>query len=166
MTFRRSSLLGLRKFSKNFKNLLISVSKVEPLVTMLPLSSRRYSHRLRTVLVAFWSLLKRSTWHCARAALRPSSDLAVVANPRCCTFFQQWTPITKAIYSLIGALGSGPNLAAALGVRGEPALTPLSNAPEGMSTGHKRCSNRLLHASGYELIYPDYRSGYGAVLAA
>lgn len=34
------------------------------------------------------------------------------------------------------------------------------------SPGHKRCSNRLLRASGYELIYPDYRSGYGAVLAA
>ena len=55
-------------------------------------------------------------------------------------------------------------LAAALGVRGEPALTPLSNAPEGMSTGHKRCSNRLLHSTGYRLLYPDYRSGYGALL--
>jgi nucleoside-diphosphate-sugar epimerase len=31
--------------------------------------------------------------------------------------------------------------------------------------GHKRCRNRLLHASGYRLIYPDYRSGYRAVLA-
>ncbi|MDH5171180.1 MAG: epimerase [Gammaproteobacteria bacterium] len=57
-------------------------------------------------------------------------------------------------------------LAAALGVRGEPALTPLSNAPEGMSTGHKRCSNRLLHSTGYRLLYPDYRSGYGALLGA
>ncbi|MCB1674942.1 MAG: epimerase [Pseudomonadales bacterium] len=32
--------------------------------------------------------------------------------------------------------------------------------------GHKRCTNRLLHASAYKLVYPDYRSGYGAVLAA
>jgi nucleoside-diphosphate-sugar epimerase len=38
--------------------------------------------------------------------------------------------------------------------------------PHPNSTGHKRCSNHLLHASGYELVYPDYRSGYGAVLAA
>jgi len=30
--------------------------------------------------------------------------------------------------------------------------------------GHKRCRNRLLHASGYRLLYPDYRSGYRAVL--
>lgn len=28
----------------------------------------------------------------------------------------------------------------------------------------KRCSNRLLHASGYQLRYPDYRRGYQAVL--
>jgi len=33
------------------------------------------------------------------------------------------------------------------------------------SSGHKRCSNRLLHSSGYALRYPDYRSGYSAVLA-
>ncbi len=39
-------------------------------------------------------------------------------------------------------------------------------APNSNSPGHKRCSNRLLRASGYELIYSDYRSGYGAVLAA
>lgn len=26
--------------------------------------------------------------------------------------------------------------------------------------GHRRCSNRLLHESGYALIYPDYKSGY------
>lgn len=30
--------------------------------------------------------------------------------------------------------------------------------------GHKRCRNWLLHASGYRLLYPDYRSGYRAVL--
>jgi dTDP-4-dehydrorhamnose reductase len=33
------------------------------------------------------------------------------------------------------------------------------------SAGHKRCRNRLLHTSGYQLSYPDYRSGYRAVLA-
>lgn len=29
----------------------------------------------------------------------------------------------------------------------------------------KRCNNQLLHSSGYALRYPDYRSGYRAVLA-
>lgn len=29
---------------------------------------------------------------------------------------------------------------------------------------HKRCRNRALRASGYSLRYPDYRSGYAAVL--
>jgi hypothetical protein len=32
------------------------------------------------------------------------------------------------------------------------------------SGGHKRCRNLALHDSGYELLYPDYRSGYRAVL--
>ncbi len=31
--------------------------------------------------------------------------------------------------------------------------------------GHKRVRNQRLHASGYELRYPDYRSGYAAGLA-
>jgi len=31
---------------------------------------------------------------------------------------------------------------------------------------HKRCSNRALTASGYRLLYPDFRSGYGALLAS
>jgi len=30
--------------------------------------------------------------------------------------------------------------------------------------GHKRCRNRALHDSGYQLLYADYRSGYRAVL--
>ena len=34
------------------------------------------------------------------------------------------------------------------------------------NSGNKRCSNRLLTASGYRLIHPDYRSGYEALLAA
>jgi len=32
------------------------------------------------------------------------------------------------------------------------------------ASGHKRCRNRALRNSGYQLRYPDYRSGYGAVL--
>ncbi len=31
-------------------------------------------------------------------------------------------------------------------------------------SGHKRCRNKALHGSGYKLIYPDYKSGYGALL--
>ncbi len=60
-------------------------------------------------------------------------------------------------------------LAAAMGVQLAPAqdaAKPLEGAPESFVSGHKRCSNHLLHASGYQLVYPDYRRGYGAVLAA
>lgn len=32
------------------------------------------------------------------------------------------------------------------------------------TAGHKRCRNAALHQSGYSLIYPDYKSGYGALL--
>ena len=32
------------------------------------------------------------------------------------------------------------------------------------SAGHKRCANKALRASGFTLKYPDYRSGYGALL--
>jgi nucleoside-diphosphate-sugar epimerase len=32
-------------------------------------------------------------------------------------------------------------------------------------TSHKRCRNTPLHESGYRLRYPDYRSGYAAVLS-
>jgi len=59
-------------------------------------------------------------------------------------------------------------LAAQMGVEATPGKPPgVSDAKlrETMPVGHKRCSNRLLHASGYKLIYADYRSGYGAVLA-
>ena len=34
------------------------------------------------------------------------------------------------------------------------------------SAGHKRCRNTALRNSGYQLMYPDYRSGYGALLAS
>jgi nucleoside-diphosphate-sugar epimerase len=32
------------------------------------------------------------------------------------------------------------------------------------TAGHKRCRNTALRESGYRLIYPDYKSGYGALL--
>lgn len=32
--------------------------------------------------------------------------------------------------------------------------------------GNKRCSNQRLHASGYELSYPTFKEGYGALLDA
>ena len=51
-------------------------------------------------------------------------------------------------------------LAARLGIA-QPEYQQLSVS--GATTG-KRCSNRLLHDSGYQLQYPDYRSGYQAVL--
>jgi nucleoside-diphosphate-sugar epimerase len=37
---------------------------------------------------------------------------------------------------------------------------------QGNGTNHKRVSNRLMHSSGYQLKYPDYRSGYAAVLSS
>lgn len=59
---------------------------------------------------------------------------------------------------LAAALGRGP---------GGPENPPSRQATSGesLNAGHKRCSNRLLHRSGYRLRYPDYRSGYSAVLA-
>jgi nucleoside-diphosphate-sugar epimerase len=58
-------------------------------------------------------------------------------------------------------------LAAAMAVQLPDPTLPARGSPsqESMGSGHKRCSNRLLHASGYRLEYPDYRSGYSAVLA-
>ncbi|WP_116367851.1 NAD(P)H-binding protein [Parahaliea mediterranea] len=51
-------------------------------------------------------------------------------------------------------------LAGQLGQR--PASGSAHRAPP---SSHKRCSNRALRESGYALQYPDYRSGYAAVLA-
>ncbi|MEH6593258.1 MAG: hypothetical protein V7746_23515 [Halioglobus sp.] len=39
---------------------------------------------------------------------------------------------------------------------------PVEQAPR----GHKRCSNRLITASGYRFLYPSYREGYRAVMAS
>ena len=41
---------------------------------------------------------------------------------------------------------------------------PVTAASAEAATG-KRCGNRLLHASGYRLRFPDYRSGYREVIA-
>lgn len=46
----------------------------------------------------------------------------------------------------------------------EMGLTP-REASTTRSTSHKRCRNARLHASGYTLLYPDYRAGYGRMLA-
>jgi nucleoside-diphosphate-sugar epimerase len=47
---------------------------------------------------------------------------------------------------------------------GEMNVEPLSAPPRANRTGNKRCSNRRLRESGYQLIYPDYRSGYAELL--
>ncbi|MEZ5503010.1 MAG: hypothetical protein R3E50_10245 [Halioglobus sp.] len=48
-------------------------------------------------------------------------------------------------------------------VAGQPA--PDEEPTRHNSAGHKRCRNLALHDSGYQLIYPDYKSGYRALLA-
>jgi nucleoside-diphosphate-sugar epimerase len=57
-------------------------------------------------------------------------------------------------------------LAQELGVAGDEAARSASTGEPTRhnSAGHKRCRNRALHESGYRLIYPDYRSGYRALL--
>ena len=35
----------------------------------------------------------------------------------------------------------------------------------GRAASNKRCRNELLHASGYEFVYPTFREGYTAILA-
>lgn len=41
---------------------------------------------------------------------------------------------------------------------------PLRTSEPGRRSGGKRCSNRRLRRSGYRFVYPDFRSGYGALL--
>ncbi|MDZ7751110.1 MAG: NAD(P)H-binding protein [Gammaproteobacteria bacterium] len=43
--------------------------------------------------------------------------------------------------------------------------TAHGGAAAGGTASGKRCSNRRLEASGYQFIHPDYRAGYGAMLA-
>jgi nucleoside-diphosphate-sugar epimerase len=48
---------------------------------------------------------------------------------------------------------------------GVPAPPPGAVAGPAGRGGHKRCRNARLRATGYELRYPSYREGYGAMLA-
>ena len=57
------------------------------------------------------------------------------------------------------ALDSEVLLARVLGVEAQAVV-----ASQGNSRANKRCRNDLLRATGYRLRFPDYRSGYGAVL--
>tara|TARA_R110002072_G_scaffold99842_8_gene219619 strand:+ start:7817 stop:8689 length:873 start_codon:yes stop_codon:yes gene_type:complete len=59
-------------------------------------------------------------------------------------------------------------LAGEMGLEIEPSSdpTPSDEPIRHNSAGHKRCRNRALHASGYQLIFPDYKSGYAALLTS
>lgn len=46
------------------------------------------------------------------------------------------------------------------------AVTAAASSPERRGSQHKRCSNRRLHDSGYRLLYPTFRDGYAAIIAA
>lgn len=48
-------------------------------------------------------------------------------------------------------------------IAAQPALV---EDPTRHNAGHKRCHNKALRESGYRLIYPDYQSGYGALLGS
>ncbi len=57
-------------------------------------------------------------------------------------------------------------LAQAMGVEELSASHPgVLDDPTRHNSGHRRCRNTALRESGYRLIYPDYKSGYGALLA-
>jgi nucleoside-diphosphate-sugar epimerase len=55
-------------------------------------------------------------------------------------------------------------LARELGVAEVAAPLPTADPTRHNSAGHKRCRNRALRASGYRLLYPNYQSGYRALL--
>lgn len=50
-------------------------------------------------------------------------------------------------------------------LRARMGLPALPEAPTGDLVAGKRCSNQRLLASGYRLLYPSFREGYGALLA-
>jgi nucleoside-diphosphate-sugar epimerase len=58
-------------------------------------------------------------------------------------------------------------LAAQMGLNQPPTAgaVPIASVQH-HSPGHKRCRNTALRNSGYQLMFPDYRSGYGALLAS
>ena len=45
-------------------------------------------------------------------------------------------------------------------------LAPSQEPIRHNSAGHKRCSNTALHASRYQLIFPNYKNGYADLLAS
>jgi nucleoside-diphosphate-sugar epimerase len=55
-------------------------------------------------------------------------------------------------------------LAQRLGVPG-PQVTATEEGAQRRSSGNKRCSNARLRTSGFEFLYPDYKTGYAAMLA-
>ncbi len=57
-------------------------------------------------------------------------------------------------------------LAAEMGLEVSPDQASVQEPTRHNSAGHKRCRNVALHASGYPLIFPDYKSGYAHLLAA
>jgi nucleoside-diphosphate-sugar epimerase len=58
-------------------------------------------------------------------------------------------------------------LAREMGMDHQPTEWASPTTPTQHNTaGHKRCRNAALRNSGYQLMYPDYRSGYGALLAS
>jgi hypothetical protein len=56
-------------------------------------------------------------------------------------------------------------LAGELGVADQPVLFSAEVEPTRHNrAGHKRCGNSALRSSGYQLIFPTYKTGYGALL--
>ena len=51
-------------------------------------------------------------------------------------------------------------------LREEMAVTQPIRETTAIARSHRRCRNNLLHQSGYQLLYPDYRSGYRALILA
>jgi len=86
---------------------------------------------------------------------------------RCAQRGGELAAVYNAVDDLPAAQGEVDRwLAARLGLPPVAGSAPGAQATQGSSSaGHKRCSNRLLRDSGYQLMYPDYRSGYSAVLA-
>lgn len=50
-------------------------------------------------------------------------------------------------------------------LREEMAVTQPIRETTAIARSHRRCRNNLLHQSGYQLLYPDYRSGYRALIS-
>lgn len=55
-------------------------------------------------------------------------------------------------------------IAESLGLTFDRATEDSSSAPVRRIAGSKRCNNQRLVDSGYEFIYPDYKTGYGQII--